>query len=131
MLTIKNVSYCYAGRNIPTLKNISIDINKREMILIAGRTGCGKSTLIKVINGLLLGKGGGQFSGEVTSKGFNILTLTPEEMGLLVGTVYQSPDDQLFAMEQYLSSFQMVHFLNVFPLKAPYKLLIFHKMVSI
>jgi len=98
MLTIKNVSYCYAGRNIPTLKNISIDINKREMILIAGRTGCGKSTLIKVINGLLLGNGGGKFSGEVTSKGFNILTLTPEEMGLLVGTVYQTPDDQLFAM---------------------------------
>ena len=98
MLTIKNVSYCYAGRNIPTLKNISIDINKREMILIAGRTGCGKSTLIKVINGLLLGNGGGKFSGEVTSKGFDILTLTPEEMGLLVGTVYQSPDDQLFAM---------------------------------
>ena len=98
MLSIKNVSYCYAGRNIPTLTNISIDINKREMILIAGRTGCGKSTLIKVINGLLLGNGGGKFSGEVTSKGFDILTLTPEEMGLLVGTVYQSPDDQLFAM---------------------------------
>lgn len=98
MLNIKNVSYCYTGRNIPTLKNISLNINKQEMILIAGRTGCGKSTLIKVINGLLLGRGGGKFSGEVTSKGFNILTLTPEEMGLLVGTVYQSPDDQLFAM---------------------------------
>lgn len=98
MLNIKDVSYCYTGRDIPTLKNISLNINKQEMILIAGRTGCGKSTLIKVINGLLLGNGGGKFSGEVTSKGFNILTLTPEEMGLLVGTVYQSPDDQLFAM---------------------------------
>lgn len=98
MLNIKNVSYCYTGRNIPTLKNIALNINKQEMILIAGRTGCGKSTLIKVVNGLLLGRGGGKFSGEVTSKGFNILTLTPEEMGLLVGTVYQSPDDQLFAM---------------------------------
>jgi len=98
MLSIKNVSYCYAARNVPTLKNISLKINKQEMILIAGRTGCGKSTLIKVINGLLIGNGGGKFSGEVTSKGFNILTLTPEEMGLLVGTVYQSPDDQLFAM---------------------------------
>jgi energy-coupling factor transport system ATP-binding protein len=98
MLSIKNVSYCYSGRNIPTLKNISIDINKQEMLLIAGRTGCGKSTLIKVINGLLIGNGSGKFSGEVTCKGFDILTLTPEEMGLLVGTVYQSPDDQLFAM---------------------------------
>ncbi len=98
MLNIKDVSYCYTGRNIPTLKNISLNIHKQEKILIAGRTGCGKSTLIKVINGLLLGNGGGKFSGEVTSKGFNILTLTPEEMGLLVGTVYQSPDDQLFAM---------------------------------
>jgi len=98
MLSIKDVSYCYTGRKISTLKNISLNIHKQEMILIAGRTGCGKSTLIKIINGLLLGNGGGKFTGEVTSKGFNILTLTPEEMGLLVGTVYQSPDDQLFAM---------------------------------
>ena len=98
MLTIDAVSYCYANRQIDTIKNISLTIEQGEMVLIAGRTGCGKSTLLKAINGLLLGTNGGRFTGDIRFDGRSIISMAPEEVGLIVGTVYQSPDDQLFAM---------------------------------
>lgn len=101
MLKIKQVSYCYASREEATLKNIELEIASGEMVLIAGRTGCGKSTLIKVINGLLAANSKGQFEGSVTIDELDIRQLTPEELGLMVGSVYQSPDDQLFAMTVY------------------------------
>ncbi|MEG0797304.1 MAG: ATP-binding cassette domain-containing protein [Acidaminococcaceae bacterium] len=98
MLKIKAVSYRYAGRKQGTLHNINLTIQSGEMVLIAGRTGCGKSTLIKVINGLLAASSKGDFKGQVSIDATDIATLRPEKLGLMVGTVYQSPDDQLFAM---------------------------------
>ena len=101
MLRIKKVSYCYASRDEATLQNIDLEIAAGEMVLIAGRTGCGKSTLIKVINGLLAANSKGKFEGNVTIDELDIMQLIPEELGLMVGSVYQSPDDQLFAMTVY------------------------------
>lgn len=98
MLKIDKVSYRYANRKVNTLNNISLSIMPQEMVLIAGRTGCGKSTLLKAVNGLLLGTNGGSFSGDILFDNKSIMNMRPEEVGLLVGTVYQSPDDQLFAM---------------------------------
>ncbi len=98
MLEVNNVSYCYKSREIDTLKDISFHIEAGEMVLIAGRTGCGKSTLLKVINGLLAATSQGDFRGVVRINGENIVSMSPESLGLMVGTVYQSPDDQLFAM---------------------------------
>ena len=67
------------------------------MLLLAGHSGCGKSTLIKAISGLLGGETGRSL-GKIYLDNMDVASLTPENIGLLAGTVYQSPDDQLFAM---------------------------------
>ena len=97
MLEIKDVCCRYLSRNKDTLNHVNLSVAEGEMVLIAGRSGCGKSTLIKSITGLL-DKEEGEVTGEITLQGQNLLHMSPEDIGLWIGTVYQTPDDQLFAM---------------------------------
>ena len=98
MLKIKNLSYRYQSRRQFTLQEINLELEPGGMLLLAGRSGCGKSTLIKAISGLLHEQGQGELRGTIYLNGRDITNSTPEKIGVLVGTVYQSPDDQLFAM---------------------------------
>ena len=98
MLHIDDVSYRYQSRDTWTLKHIDLKMEQGEMVLLAGRSGCGKSTLIKIISGLVSEDGQGTLKGRILLDGQDITFWPPEKIGLLAGTVYQSPDDQLFAM---------------------------------
>ncbi|PKM80543.1 MAG: energy-coupling factor transporter ATPase [Firmicutes bacterium HGW-Firmicutes-14] len=75
------------------VRNISLDIGRGEFIVLIGPNGCGKSTLVKLLNGLLLPD-----RGQVTADG-----LDTRHAGSLpavrrkVGMVFQNPDNQLFA----------------------------------
>ena len=98
MLKIEDLSYRYLSRHKFTLKKINLQLAEGEMLLLAGRSGCGKSTLIKAISGLLNNHDKGELRGSIYLNGEDITHFTPEKIGIMVGTVYQSPDDQLFAM---------------------------------
>lgn len=98
MLEIRDLTYRYKARKETTLKEITLIVDDGEMVLLAGRSGCGKSTLIKVITGILRLDNSGVINGSIVLDGKDILNLSPEEIGLKIGTVYQTPDDQLFAM---------------------------------
>lgn len=98
MLKIKDLSYRYQSRKEFTLKHIDLEMKSGELLLLAGRSGCGKSTLIKAISGLLGDQDRGELLGSMSFEGEDITKAAPEHIGMLVGTVYQSPDDQLFAM---------------------------------
>lgn len=98
MLKIKGLFYRYQSRTVFTLKNIDLQLAEGEMLLLAGRSGCGKSTLIKAISGLLGDSDLGELKGSIVLSGEDVTKASPEDIGMLVGTVYQSPDDQLFAM---------------------------------
>ena len=98
MLVIDDISYRYESRDTWTLKHVSLRMEQGEMVLLAGRSGCGKSTLIKIISGLVSEDGHGTLTGKIMLDGQDITCWPPEQIGLLAGTVYQSPDDQLFAM---------------------------------
>ena len=98
MLHIDDISYRYENRAAWTLKHVSLRMEQGEMLLLAGRSGCGKSTLIKIISGLVSEDGHGTLEGRIILDGQDITHWSPEQIGMLTGTVYQSPDDQLFAM---------------------------------
>ena len=51
-IELKNISFSY-NNNSQILRNVNLDINKSEFILIQGKTGSGKSTLIYIIVGLI------------------------------------------------------------------------------
>lgn len=98
MLKINNLFYRYQNRKEQTLQGINLQLAAGELLLLAGKSGCGKSTLIKAISGLLGDEEQGDLIGQIVFDGEDISRAEPEKIGLLVGTVYQSPDDQLFAM---------------------------------
>ncbi len=97
MLSVEQFSCRYRQRKKPTLTGVDLSIREGEMVLIAGRSGCGKSTLIKAVTGLL-SREEAETSGSIFLGGENTADMTAETIGLLAGTVYQTPDDQLFAM---------------------------------
>ncbi len=98
MIKLENVSFRYEQRAQATVKNIDLDIKPGERVLLAGRTGCGKSTLLKIMNGLIPSCSSGEFTGCAYLDGRPTHVFSPSQLGKIVGTVYQNPDDQLFAM---------------------------------
>jgi len=75
------------------LSEINLDIHKGEFLALAGPNGCGKSTLVRLINGLLLpSMGSVSVDGLDTDKRDNLPAIRRK-----VGMVFQNPDTQLFA----------------------------------
>ena len=97
ILEIKDLSCRYLSRKRETLSHVNLSMAEGEMVLLAGRSGCGKSTLIKSITGLLE-EGESELTGRILLDGRDVSAMTAEDIGVLAGTVYQTPDDQLFAM---------------------------------
>lgn len=95
ILSVEDFSCRYGTRMKDTLSHVSFRVEEGEMVLIAGRSGCGKSTLIKAITGLLEDV---SCQGRIVLCGRDTSSMTAEDIGLYAGTVYQTPDDQLFAM---------------------------------
>lgn len=51
-IVAENVSFCYPGRDMPSVKNISLHIAAGEMIAIVGENGAGKTTLVRLLTGI-------------------------------------------------------------------------------
>ena len=70
IITAKNVSFRYTKKRV--LDNISFRISRGEVVTILGPNGCGKSTLMKIILGLLRPE-----KGDITFNGININDMSP------------------------------------------------------
>ncbi len=94
-IRIENLFFTYPGRNKPTLKGINLVVSEGEFLLITGSTGCGKSTLISSINGLIPHESGGVMEGDVYVFGRNTRKEKPSTLSRFVSTVFQNPDSQI------------------------------------
>ena len=95
MIHFKNVHYQYPTRDIPTLNDITFDIADGDFVVISGPTGCGKTTLIKMLNGIIPHLSKGVLRGEVVVNGKNTITSPMKKLTGEVGLVFQNPDDQI------------------------------------
>lgn len=93
---LENVSYSYAEAQIGSLHNITLHIRKGECILLCGASGCGKTTLTRLINGLIPHFFPGKLSGEIRVDGRNTITTEIAALSDIVGTVFQNPRTQFF-----------------------------------
>ncbi len=85
-MEFKNVSYFYKNAKYPSLDNITFKINPCEKIGIIGQTGSGKSTILKLITGLLHPS-----SGSIFIDNHDISTLHPIELRQNIGVMTQEP----------------------------------------
>lgn len=96
MIRFENVSFSYANDWGCSLRNLSLHINKGECVLLCGASGCGKTTITRLINGLIPHFFTGHFSGEIRIGGMNPVTTDIALLSDLVGTVFQNPRTQFF-----------------------------------
>ena len=96
MIKFIDFSFRYDGMPEDALKHINLEIKDGAFILLTGRSGCGKSTVLRALNGLIPHFYPGRTSGEVLYNGRSLLETDPSETAGIVGTVFQDPRSQFF-----------------------------------
>lgn len=91
MITFKNVSLIYPNAQRTLLEALNFEVFEGELVLVIGRTGAGKSSLIKLINGLVPHHTGGILTGEITVAGRSTRELKPGQLSDVIGIVGQNP----------------------------------------
>ena len=95
IIELSDVSFSYKTdeEEKPVVKNITLDVRQGEFLVLLGHNGCGKSTLAKLMNGLLLPDAGTvSVDGALTSDEKKIYEIRSK-----VGMVFQNPDNQMVA----------------------------------
>ena len=92
LLEIKNLSFTYSASKTKALENIDLTINNGDFVLLCGESGCGKTTLLKLIKKQL--RPNGKLEGTILFKGIDIEQLDEEKSVSEIGYVMQNPDNQ-------------------------------------
>ena len=98
MISFKNFSFKYNNVVDKTLKNIDININKGEKVLIVGPSGSGKSTLSHCINGLIPFSYSGEIEGELIIDNIKPYEKSLSDVSKKVGTIMQDQDSQFIGL---------------------------------
>lgn len=98
MIELKAISFSYenASKKRGQLQGVDLHIKKGELIILSGKSGCGKTTLTRILNGLCPGFYLGTLSGSYTLNGEDALKMPIHQLGTLVGSVFQDPRSQFF-----------------------------------
>jgi energy-coupling factor transport system ATP-binding protein len=91
MITFSRVSLVYPTSTTTILEDLSFEIAEGEMVLVIGSTGTGKSSLLRLINGLVPHHTGGILAGDISVDGISTQLVRPGELAHLVGIVGQNP----------------------------------------
>ena len=89
MIELKNISFSYANNcENSGLRRIDLTVKKGELIILAGKSGCGKTTLTRVLNGLCPQFYPGNLTGSYSLDGQDALKIPIHQLGTMVGSVF-------------------------------------------
>jgi len=94
-LVVEDLSFRYRDRQGAAIHNISFEASPGEVLLIAGASGCGKTTLIRCINGLIPRSYKGEINGRVNVFGEEVKDWPLSRISQKIGTVLQDPERQI------------------------------------
>jgi energy-coupling factor transporter ATP-binding protein EcfA2 len=95
ILELERVTYTYAGAAAPSLRDVSLCVEEGEMVVLAGRSAGGKSTLLRAASGLVPHFHGGTFGGVVRVGGMDTREHGPAELSRVAGSLFQDPESQV------------------------------------
>ena len=95
LVEAKGFSYRYPERDVPALRDISLEIGGGTFTVLAGASGSGKSTLLRAFCGLVPHFHGGDASGELEVGGMSVREHGPGDLAGVCGTVFQEPETQV------------------------------------
>lgn len=98
MICCNNVSYAYNTTEHPTVQNLNFRVLPGEMVLFTGHSGCGKSTIVRLLNGLCPQYYRGSLKGDILIGGLSTKTASLAELARTVGTLWQDPEQQFFTL---------------------------------
>jgi len=93
ILHIENLSFSYPNSKKPALENINLSVNRGEFIVVCGESGCGKTTLLKLLKKELAPYG--RKSGRIFYNGIEQDKLDKKAVNSEIGYVLQNPDSQI------------------------------------
>ena len=101
MIRFQEVSYTYLSQEpgkeqSPSLDHISFHIPKGQCVVLCGKSGCGKTTLLRIVNGLACHFYRGRLEGDVSVSGMAPASASLPELARVVGSVFQNPRTQFF-----------------------------------
>ena len=107
MIECQDVSFSYPASALPdsesqtggALKHISCTIEDGSFVLLCGTSGCGKTTMTRLFNGLIPHYHEGTYTGSVYLDGKDTRDLSLFDISLKVGSVFQNPHSQFFNVD--------------------------------
>lgn len=91
MISFTNVSLIYPASTKTIFEDLSFTVNEGELVLVMGATGSGKSSLLRLINGLIPHHTGGILAGDISVNGFSTREVKPGGLAHFIGIVGQNP----------------------------------------
>lgn len=100
MIKFNNVDFTYQNaQNGAGVHNITLSIPQGQVVLLCGSSGCGKTTLTRMINGLIPHFYEGEMKGDVTVCGMLTADRDLYEIAPFVGSVFQNPKSQFYTVK--------------------------------
>ncbi len=105
MIDIERVSFTYGSKEssapakVPDLEEVDLRVHPGESVLLCGTSGCGKSTVLRLVNGLVPHFHPGALQGRVTVDGLDVPSAPLHLTGARVATVFQNPRTQFFTAQ--------------------------------
>ena len=99
IVELENVNFQYKGSKDGSLNSINLNIEKGQTVLLCGASGSGKTSIIRLINGLIPHYYSGELEGNITVAGHDVRKTELHELAGTVGTVFQNPRSQFFSVD--------------------------------
>ena len=94
-LVIRDLGFRYNSRRTPAIEDINLQLEPGQVVLLAGSSGCGKTTLMRCVNGLIPHTYRGYMQGEIELYGKSVKGMGLSDISRHVGTLLQDPERQI------------------------------------